>query len=254
MDNVRIRYSFAFKLSLYILACFVVTFLSVLVYDYHVSKNIVVNDAKVDAKLLTELILTKVSGEINIVQEIAENISYVFEYSKPTENQLLTILKDTVKSYKEVYSCSVAFEPYMFDKTKYYFNPYFYKQNDTVEYLSNEDKNYNYFKSNWYTIPKKLNTRMWIEPYFDERIGNIFMATYSLPFFTTIDGKKKFSGVITCSVDLKWLGKFLNSIKIFETGYVFMLSANEIFIGFKDEDYYKFKKNDSPSTQKKICC
>jgi len=251
MDKVKVKYSFAFKLSLYILTCFVITFLSVLIYNYHVSKNIVINDAKEDAEILTKVILAKVNGEINIIQRIAEDISYVFEYSKPTENQLLTILKDVIKSYDGMYSCSVAFEPYMFDKTKYYFNPYFYKQNNSVKYLNNEDKNYNYFKSNWYTIPKKLNTSTWIEPYFDERAKNILMLTYSFPFFTTTNGEKKLSGVIVCSIDLKWLEIFLNSIKVFKTGYVFMLSANGVFIGFENENYYKSGKDISSFLAKK---
>ncbi len=244
MDKVKFRHSFAFKLSLYIITCLVVTLLSVLVCNYYECKNMIMDDMKKDAGILAASTLREVSGAFHAAQQITEDMSSVLENSEITEKELLGLLKDVVRNNYEIYGCTISFEPYMFDKTKYYFDPYFYKPNGVIKYFEfNNNEELNYFKGDWYATPKKLNKGVWSEPYFDKDGANILMVTHSEPFYKTIDGKRKFCGVVACDIDLNWLEKFLTDIKIFKTGYVFILSSKGYYIAHKNKDYTRLGGN-----------
>ncbi len=52
------------------------------------------------------------------------------------------------------------------------------------------------------------------------------MATYSVPLYRTVDGQKKFVGILTADVSLDWLEEIVGSIKVYETGYGFVISGN----------------------------
>ena len=240
MNKVSLRHSFAFKISLYVITCVVVTFLSVLVYNYHVSKNIIKKNTEENAKILADLTIAKISRVLNTVQQIAEDVPSFVECGEPTEKEVLKLLKNIVKNNHEIYGCVIAFEPYMFDKTKHYFEPYFYKKDHIVKYLAS---GHDYFKHDWYAIPKKLNKSVWSEPYFDEECGGILMVTCSQPFYKTLNEKREFFGIVACDVDLNWLENFLAGIKIFETGHVFILSAKGTYIGHKNKGYTKLREN-----------
>ncbi len=244
MDKVRFRHSFAFKLSLYIITCIVVTFLSVLVYNYYVCKDIIMNEMKKDVGTLAASALREVSGAFHAAQQITEDISSTLENRKITEKELLGLLEDVVRNNYEIYGCTIAFEPYFFDKKKYYFDPYFYKPNGVLKYDDiNNEKEYNYFKWDWYAIPKKMNKGVWSEPYFDKGGANILMVTYSEPFYKTTSGEREFCGVVACDIDLTWLEKLLSDIKIFKTGYVFILSSKGTYIANNNRDHRKLEGN-----------
>jgi len=244
MNKTRVKYRFAFRLSLYILTCFVITFLSVLIYNYNVSKDIILEKIEENAKVIAALPISKISDALCSAQQIAEDIPNFVEYSSHlNEKNLLELLKKSVESNYEVYGCGISFEPYMFDKAKYYFDPYFYKPGGVVKYQDvSNGKDYDYFKQDWYIIPKKLNKGVWSEPYFDKGGGEILMVTYSQPCYRIINGRREFCGVVTSDIDLDWLGNFLDSIKIFKNGYIFILSSKGVFIGHKNMDY-RLKEN-----------
>ena len=152
MDKVRFWHSFAFKLSLYIITSLVVTLLLVLIFNYHECKNIIMDDMRKDAGILAASAFREVSGILHAAQQITEDMSSVLENSEITEKELLELLKDVVRNNYEIYGCTVAFEPYFFNKTRYYFNPYFYKPKAGVVKCSDSDNRggeHNYFTMDW---------------------------------------------------------------------------------------------------------
>jgi sigma-B regulation protein RsbU (phosphoserine phosphatase) len=95
---------------------------------------------------------------------------------------------------------------------------------------------YEYFYWDWYQIPKELKRPVWTEPYFDEGAGQIIMATYSVPFYKTVSGERKFMGVVTADISLAWLQQIVSSIKIKQTGYGFLITKNGTFVTHPDSD------------------
>ncbi|MDD4033620.1 MAG: SpoIIE family protein phosphatase, partial [Bacteroidales bacterium] len=118
-----------------------------------------------------------------------------------------------------------------FGKDEKYFMAYYYREKDSLvslKYLG--DEKYDYFTMDWYQKPKELNHPEWSEPYYDEGAGNVIMSTYSVPLYRTVDGKKQFIGILTADISLGWLQKFVESIKIYQTGYGFVISKNGTII------------------------
>jgi sigma-B regulation protein RsbU (phosphoserine phosphatase) len=98
------------------------------------------------------------------------------------------------------------------------------------------DAKYRYFYMDWYQIPKEMGRSAWTEPYFDEGGGGVPMATYSVPFYRTVDGKSVFAGVVTADISLSWLQELVGSIRLYDSGYAFLLSRHGTFITHPDKN------------------
>jgi len=118
-----------------------------------------------------------------------------------------------------------------------YYAPYAWQAGDTVNFKQIGNEKYNYFYLDWYQIPRELNRPMWSEPYFDANAGDIMMATYSAPFFTTRNGKKEILGIATVDIDLRYLTRIVSDIKIFENGYAFLVSRQGTFLTHPRKDF-----------------
>jgi signal transduction histidine kinase len=164
------------------------------------------------------------------VQKVPDNFSKIIENSNYSVAESIDVLRQEVENNKDIYGATIAFEPYLFDSKIKYYAPYCYRNNDTVEIKNIGNENYDYFSMDWYNIPKELNRPVWSEPYLDEGGGNIIMSTYSVPLYRQINGKNQFIGILTADVSLDWLQDYFDSIKVYQTGYAFMISRNGAFV------------------------
>ncbi|MBU1727168.1 MAG: SpoIIE family protein phosphatase, partial [Candidatus Omnitrophica bacterium] len=215
----------AFKLAFWILASCSLIFAGIFFYNYTVSRRIIVKNIESGAKNLALVTVNKTESILLPVERVPQNLAYFLEESPCDKEQLLKLLRSIVENNPEIYGSTIAFEPYAFEKDSLYFAPYYYKEGKEVKF-SYLRGSYKYFSWDWYQIPKELNRAVWSEPYFDEGGGNIIMATYSVPFYRKVDGKRKFTGVITADISLSWLQDIVASIKIGKTGYGFLISKN----------------------------
>jgi sigma-B regulation protein RsbU (phosphoserine phosphatase) len=236
--RINIKESLALKLSLYIITTVVIIFVSVLVYNYFISKELILENNEENISNLEKWKLNQIDQYISGVQDLVENLTLVMENSDETGSELLDILKKMVERCPEVYGSTIAYEPYMFSKDKYYFAPYFYKKGNILQYKDIGSPEYDYFKMDWYSQPKKLNRGVWGDPYFDEGGGDILMVSYGLPFYKRINGKRVLCGVIDGDISLDWLVKLISKTKVFKTGYTFVLSNKGIFLAHPNKDYY----------------
>ena len=202
-------------------------FLIVFSYDYFVSRRIIESDIENQARTLALATVNRIETILLSVEKVPENLSSFLEKGSYDERELLELLRTVVERNPEIYGAAVAFEPHRFAKETLYFAPYFYKEkNGSVKFLDLGNKSYKYIYWDWYQIPKELNRPQWTEPYFDEGGGNIVMATYSVPFYKKVGGKRELMGIVTADISLTWLQEAVSSIKVLETGYGFLISRN----------------------------
>ena len=57
------------------------------------------------------------------------------------------------------------------------------------------------------------------------------------PFYKTENGIKKFWGIITVDIALDWLDSLVSSIKIYETGFAFVISYAGTFVTHPNNDF-----------------
>jgi sigma-B regulation protein RsbU (phosphoserine phosphatase) len=166
---------------------------------------------------------TRIETVLRPIEKITQNTVYILESSPFDRNTILKLLFAEVANNDEIYGSTAALEPYALGKDTPEFAPYYYKSGGELNFKYLKD-HYRYFYLDWYQIPKELDRAVWSSPYYDEGGGDIMMATYSVPIHTSVEGKKKFIGVVTADISLSWLRDIVSSIKIGKTGYGFLIS------------------------------
>ncbi len=216
----------AFQLILYIFVSVAVIAGVIFSYNYYISRRIIEKNLRENAKNLTTSVVNQIDKIFSQVQKAPANLAPVLESSTYSEVELIRILRNLLDTNPEIYGSTIAFEPNFFDPQRRYFAPYVYRTSggNVLTYLGNDS--YNYFTMDWYQIPKEIGKPIWCEPYYDEGGGNEVMTTYSIPLYRQKEGKKQFFAILTADVSLRWLHKIVSSMKIYETGYGFLISRN----------------------------
>jgi sigma-B regulation protein RsbU (phosphoserine phosphatase) len=220
----------AFKLILLYTLSGGLIFLLIFGFNYHFSRRMIEKNVEDNARNLALSKVNRIETVLLSVQKVPETLACYLENSSYGREELIRLLRSTVQNNPDIYGATVAFEPYGFDKKLLYFAPYFFKHDGTMEFsdLAKESYRYNYW--DWYQIPKELGSPSWSEPYYDEGGGSILMATYSVPLYKKIGGKRQFTGIVTADINLGWLQDVVSSIKVLQTGYAFLISKNGTII------------------------
>ncbi len=226
----------AFKLTLLTILSTSLIFSSIFVYSYLFSKKIIHKKIRENAKNLTTAIVNHIDMVLLPLEKVPQGLVCFLEHTSYTQNDLISLLKSIVKNNPDIYGCAIAFAPYKFDKHLLYFSPYCYKSNGKIKLKYIGSDSYRYFYWDWYQLPKELGHCVWTEPYYGKG-GGVIMATYAVPFYKIINGKKEFMGVVAADISLKWLQNIVESIKIGKTGYAFLISKDGRFITYPDKRF-----------------
>lgn len=229
--------TFAFRLNLYVVSS--ISLIAVIIFTsfYFISRDILLSMAEESAKNITEKYVNQIDAVIGKSAKIPYNIATVIENGNPKEEELIALLKNIVTNNEEVYGSAIAFEPFGFDENKYFYSHYVYKSKGEIVTSNLNDPKYEYFYQDWYQIPAHLEEPVWSEPYYDEGGGNVVMTTYSVPFYKTENGIKKFWGIITVDIALDWLDSLVSSIKIYDTGFAFVISYAGTFVTHPNNNF-----------------
>jgi len=216
-------------------------FLSILCIDFIYTKDRMEKVIKENAVNLARYYgkrMDAMFGEASVIPKMMA-ISLETEYA---ENETVDDKEEIWKSYVRksvernpfIFGAGIAFEPYAFSSEVEAFCPYYCFEEGKMVYYQLGEGDYNYFKRDWYTLPKKNRSPLWTEPYFDD----VLMITYTYPFFHD----KKFMGVAEVDISLDQLTQDINKLKVMDTGYAFMLSSKGTFLSYPDKDKI-LKKN-----------
>ncbi|MDD4848755.1 MAG: SpoIIE family protein phosphatase [Bacteroidales bacterium] len=229
-----IQKSFSAKLSFYILGVvgfiFILSLLMFYRYTYREIKKDVHQDAEQMLKI-TNLSIEQVLGE---VEKIPENLKTFVIKKDISEAQLFELTRKVICNNKNIYGCAIAFEPYHFSDTQYYFSPYTCRFSDSLlKSIQLGNKDYDYFHMDWYQIPKLLHNSYWSEPYFDEGGGQDMMTTYSVPMY---DSLGDFIGIFTADISLGWLNEMVSKMKPYDSSYTFVIGRGGTYIVYPEKE------------------
>ncbi len=73
----------------------------------------------------------------------------------------------------------------------------------------------------WFTVPKSTGEGVWLPPYYTENL-DARVISYNVPVYW----KDRFVGVIGIEIDYEMLAQEVEHIKIFDTGYAFILDGD----------------------------
>lgn len=227
----------AYKLSLSILTATMVIIFGILYYNYHFSKRLLVESARETAEQLTRATMTRMESVIISAQRVPESLLLFLKHPTANENSIPEMLRFVLSNKPEVYGSAIAFAPYAFEPGIKSYAPYRYRVGDEYVYKDLGEEEYDYFSQEWYTSARDSGQAVWSEPYLDVGGGNVLMATYSVPFFSESISGNQFRGVVTADLSLRWLENMMNSIKVFETGYVLLISSKGTVITHPESEF-----------------
>ena len=152
----------------------------------------------------------------------AESINY-------DEETILKTIHNTLVHNEQIFGSTIAYEPYQFQPNIYYWSPYYSRTSDAgLRFTQLGNPEYDYFRWEWYTLPKTKRTPVLSPPYFDEGGGEIWMVTWSAPFF---DDAGNFKGVATADIAFSQTQDIVNKIAVGKNGYAFLLDPQGAILG-----------------------
>ncbi len=185
---------------------------------------------RANTQLMGEKLVNDIEQVMRPFETIPVNLSWMMEANAIPKDSLFSFLESLIRNNKSLLGSAIAFEPYLYRSDMRYFSPYACRIGDSVTSFQLGSSGYNYHIMDWYQIPAMIREPYWSEPYYDVGAGNALITTYSVPFYLNINGKRTFAGIITADVSLDWLSKTVNSVRVFNSGYAFLVSRSGRFI------------------------
>ncbi|MGD0217329.1 MAG: adenylate/guanylate cyclase domain-containing protein [Desulfobaccales bacterium] len=224
--------SLASELILFILASVAAIFLTASMYSYYASKEGIVRRASENARHLSHETVFRIEVILRGVEKISLNLAAILEQLPRQEQNLVPLLRTVVSNNKELFGLGIGFEPYGHNPKSLYFCPYVFRSDDQLQVKMLGGESYRYFYLDWYQIPRELGRPLWIEPYFGA--GNTIESTYSVPFYREREGRRRLAGVVSADISLMWLKDIVSAVKIYKTGYAFLISQNGMFVTYPE--------------------
>jgi len=226
----RPHWSLAVKLGLFVLAGTLVIFAPAFTYNFIISRRIVLKNVEESARQAGTATVNKIEAILESVQKVPHYMALSLEKRRIGGDELFEFIDDNVEANSEIFGSAVAYEPYSFDKTAYYYALYCYRQGNEIRRMWLGGDRYRFYTYDWYLIPKELDHPLWSEPYFDEGAGEILMSTYSAPFYEDTGTERRLAGVVTADISLDRLAEIISSVKTAKSGFAFLVSQNGVFV------------------------
>jgi GAF domain-containing protein/HAMP domain-containing protein len=229
-DNRGYRISLGIKLPLIVILLLILSFLISTILSIRETQSTLIetiqNNLTTQADSKAELIRSNLIWTRNVAIDLAA-ASEVTDYD---EDEILSIIENTLARNSQVFGSTIAYEPYKFQPDVYYWSPYFSRNPEGgLRFTQLGNPEYNYFDWEWYTLPIAKGEPVLSPPYFDEGGGEIWMVTWSAPFFDNKTADIK--GVATADIAFSQTQEIVSGITVGENGYAFLLDPQGVILG-----------------------
>lgn len=227
MNSYKMKFSIRSKFLVGVLGISFFVYLALILIAEHVSLMTRIEQIRSRAAIESSSYVSEFNGFFKSIAEVPEGLVLSLEtltVNKP--EQLVSLLKREVKDNPEIYGSTIALKPYALGPDIKYYAPYYFRKNNKLNFTNLDKDEYNYSEREWFTLPRKLNRPVWVEPYFDRGGGNVVMCTYSVPLYHN----GEFMGVVTADVNIAGLVKKVSGINKQTGGYTFIVSSSGRFI------------------------
>lgn len=223
------RLSLTIKLPLIVILLLLLAFLVSTVLSIRAAQTALINTLKSELIAQSASQAELIRSNLIWTRGVAIDLAAAAEVIEYDEETILKTIHNTLLRNEQIFGSTIAYEPYQFQSDIYYWSPY-YSRTPTAELqftqLGNSD--YNYFGWEWYTLPKTKRVPVLSLPYFDEGGGDIWMVTWSAPFFDETGNVK---GVATADIAFSQTQDIVNKITVGKNGYAFLLDPQGIILG-----------------------
>ena len=201
---------------------------------YH-SQAYVLEKAKATAVQSLKSIVSDSFMMVNKIESTANKMVPKIEHQLDTPDVMFSLSREVLEENKLLKGCSVSFEPYFFKEKGKYFSCYSYNNGDSIATEQEGDDGYQYFRMDWYQIPRLLDKKYWIEPYAEFNEDGIIVKEVMTSFCQPLHDKDgNVIGVLSTDLPLKWLSDFILSHHPFPQSYCMLLGRGGTYIVHPD--------------------
>jgi sigma-B regulation protein RsbU (phosphoserine phosphatase) len=215
------------RIIVWILPATALVFIAAIGASSVLSRGAAIRAASQEAHGVAAAVRQEVAGVLRSVEESAEMLAASIETFSPDGPRLDALVRRLLTANTHIYGSTVAFEPFAFDPRIERYSPYLYRDHRDPNQFTRADlaaPRYTYWARDWYLSPILSGQPVWSDPYFDEYGGETLMVTYSVPIFRDTGEGRRIYGVVTADVQLGWLSRIVNDIRIGQTGFGVMFS------------------------------
>ncbi len=215
----------AIVISLLVLAFFVSTSLSV-----KATQDALVETIKSELSSQTLSKADLIRSNLIWTRGVAIDLAAAAEVTKYDQDTILNTIQNTLVHNEQIFGSAIAYEPYQFQPDLYYWSPYYSRKLiGDLKFTQLGNPTYDYFKWDWYKLPKERGVPVLSPVYLDKGGGNIWMVTWSAPFFDT--QTKAFKGVATTNIAFSQTQKIISDIIVGQKGYAFLIDQKGTILG-----------------------
>lgn len=223
------KFSLGFKLPVVFIGLLLVALALYAFLSIRLSQQALVNTLRGELQDQVDTQVEVLQSNLLVAKAIASQLAAFAETEDFNESDVPLLLQNTLKRNEHIYGSTIAYEPNAFRENLEYYAPYYYRSPDNIlEYADLGTPEYDYFRKDWYTLPKAALTPIVTKPYFDYGGGNIWMVTWSIPFFSK---NGEFKGVATADIAFLQTQEIVNKIKVGDNGYAFLIDSGGTILG-----------------------
>ncbi|MDS1030141.1 EAL domain-containing protein [Bacillota bacterium LX-D] len=146
------------------------------------------------------------------------------------EKIIFAKIKEKLASDPMLFGMGVWFEPYAYDKSRKYYGPYIYRDNNNQNVFTwrYSTSSYDYLNEDWYKVgfgPQKKD--IYFNNVFYDKILNTYFITGTAPIYKN----NKFMGGATADISIREIDDYVREIKVGREGYAFVLTNNGYILG-----------------------
>lgn len=177
------------------------------------------NSTMIQIQSTVDVLADQCLHEIDDFSKFKTDAKYVEDYTKRISNMIETSAEHT----KGALTCYIRYNPEFTDPTSGIFLT---RDNTESDFTSVTPTDFSVYEPTdlehvgWYYIPVNNGAPLWMDPYMNQNV-NVYMISYVVPLF--IDGTSV--GIIGMDIDFTELQKEIADIRLFDTGYAYLLSA-----------------------------
>ena len=200
------------RMLFWILAATIPIYSGALYISYEATARRLEAGAERDADELAARLAAELDAVIRPMEGGLHTVAHQLESIDPPRAQYAQRILGILGAWPNVYGSTIAVEvdkeANKSDARAQPFAPYYFRRGDTVAYSDLALDSYGYQELPWYRRAADAKQPVWSAPYFDAGGGEIWMVTYSVPFFRKLPNTQRaLAGVITADLDLNWVRK-----------------------------------------------
>jgi len=162
--------------------------------------------AERDADTLAARLAAGLDAVIRPIEGGIRTVAYQLEEVDPPPVQYPQRIRGILAAWPDIYGSTIAVETRNGGANARPFAPYLYRRDASVAYSDLARASYSYQELSWYRRAADAGQPVWSLPYFDAGGGDIWMVTYSVPFFRKqAEADRVMAGVVTADLDLNWV-------------------------------------------------